>query len=230
MLCDKLYSLYWDGLVCQLCERFFWWTTLGRCLCDRVEWSKRTTELGFSLHAATRVPAADRTRLERLCRYVNRPPLAAGRLQILDAQSLAFDLKTPWTAHSPLVSILRATTACQLLTPMALPPPTVAARPRRNPSTRCWPSTWRPSYNAPAHRIGSCRSTSRRSCAHTLNAEFSLMGSCGCGARTAAKIASSRSRASDAPSARVVWDGGWRTPPPDSPTRSCRGCRCGSGC
>ena len=52
---------------------------------------------GFSLHAATRVPAADRTRLERLCRYVNRPPLAAGRLQILDAEQMAFDLKTPWS-------------------------------------------------------------------------------------------------------------------------------------
>ena len=51
---------------------------------------------GFSPHAATRVPAADRTRLERLCRYVNRPPLAAGRLQILDAETVAFDLKTPW--------------------------------------------------------------------------------------------------------------------------------------
>ena len=52
---------------------------------------------GFSLHAATRVPAADRTRLERLCRYVNRPPLAAGRLQILDGQRVAFDLKTVWS-------------------------------------------------------------------------------------------------------------------------------------
>ena len=52
---------------------------------------------GFSLHAATRVPAADRTRLERLCRYANRPPLAAGRLQILAAEQVAFDLKTPWS-------------------------------------------------------------------------------------------------------------------------------------
>ena len=52
---------------------------------------------GFSLHAATRVQAADRTRLERLCRYVNRPPLAAGRLQILDAERVAFDLKTIWS-------------------------------------------------------------------------------------------------------------------------------------
>jgi hypothetical protein len=52
---------------------------------------------GFSLHAATRVPAADRDRLERLCRYVNRPPLAAGRLQIVDAETVAFDLKSVWS-------------------------------------------------------------------------------------------------------------------------------------
>jgi len=52
---------------------------------------------GFSLHAATRVLAADRGRLEQLCRYVNRPPLAAGRLQILDAEKVAFDLKTVWS-------------------------------------------------------------------------------------------------------------------------------------
>ena len=35
---------------------------------------------GFSLHAATRIDVDDREGLERLCRYVARPPLAAGRL------------------------------------------------------------------------------------------------------------------------------------------------------
>ncbi len=48
---------------------------------------------GFSLHAP-RVEATDRERLERLCRYVMRPPLAAGRLQILDPEHVAFDLKS----------------------------------------------------------------------------------------------------------------------------------------
>jgi hypothetical protein len=38
---------------------------------------------GFSLHAATRVEAGERETLERLCRYVLRPPLAAGRLQVV---------------------------------------------------------------------------------------------------------------------------------------------------
>ena len=41
--------------------------------------------------------ATDRVRLERLCRYVIRPPLAAGRLQILSAQQVAFSLKSIWS-------------------------------------------------------------------------------------------------------------------------------------
>ena len=52
---------------------------------------------GFSLHAATRVEAGERERLERLCRYVIRPPLAAGKLQAIDDDTLAFTLKTPWS-------------------------------------------------------------------------------------------------------------------------------------
>ena len=52
---------------------------------------------GFSLHAATRVEAEDRKHLERLCRYVARPPLASGRLTQINAEQLAFKLKTPWS-------------------------------------------------------------------------------------------------------------------------------------
>jgi hypothetical protein len=36
----------------------------------------RTAARGFCLHAAARVPAADRQRLEHLGRYLLRPPLA----------------------------------------------------------------------------------------------------------------------------------------------------------
>ena len=52
---------------------------------------------GFSLHAATRIEADDRRRLERLCRYVVRPPVAAGRLRFADPETLVFSLKTPWS-------------------------------------------------------------------------------------------------------------------------------------
>ncbi|MCP4603721.1 MAG: transposase [Proteobacteria bacterium] len=52
---------------------------------------------GFSLHAATRIEPGDREGLERLCRYVARPPLAAGSLTQLSEKVLSFKLKTPWS-------------------------------------------------------------------------------------------------------------------------------------
>jgi hypothetical protein len=51
---------------------------------------------GFSLHAATRIPAGDKDGLERLCRYISRPPLAAGSLTQVSEDLLSFKLKTPW--------------------------------------------------------------------------------------------------------------------------------------
>jgi hypothetical protein len=47
--------------------------------------------------AATRIDDDDRAGLERLIRYATRPPLAAGRLQIVDDERLTFRLKTPWS-------------------------------------------------------------------------------------------------------------------------------------
>jgi len=52
---------------------------------------------GFSLHAATRIAAGDKAGLERLCKYVSRPPLAHGSLQELWEDDYAFKLKTPWS-------------------------------------------------------------------------------------------------------------------------------------
>ena len=51
---------------------------------------------GFSLHAATRVEAHNRDRLEQLCRYVTRPPLSSERLERLSEDKLLLRLKTPW--------------------------------------------------------------------------------------------------------------------------------------
>jgi len=51
---------------------------------------------GMSLHADVSVPARDRRRLERLCRYVARPPLASERLEERPGDTLALRLKTPW--------------------------------------------------------------------------------------------------------------------------------------
>ena len=51
----------------------------------------------FDLHANVAVPAADRTRLEQLCRYLLRPAVAQDRLRRLSDGRIVFTLKTPWT-------------------------------------------------------------------------------------------------------------------------------------
>ena len=51
---------------------------------------------GFSLHAAVAVPPNDRRRLERLCRYVGRPPVATERLSELPDGRLVYELRHRW--------------------------------------------------------------------------------------------------------------------------------------
>jgi hypothetical protein len=51
---------------------------------------------GFNLQAATRVPARDREGLERMARYLGRPPIANDRLTRLDDGRLQLELKRPW--------------------------------------------------------------------------------------------------------------------------------------
>jgi len=51
---------------------------------------------GFSLHANVRIAARDRSRLERLCRYLVRPPISDARLALSDDGRIALALKTPY--------------------------------------------------------------------------------------------------------------------------------------
>ncbi|MCP4243620.1 MAG: hypothetical protein GY772_23960 [bacterium] len=51
---------------------------------------------GFSLHAAVRVAAGDRKRLEHLCRYAGRPAIAESRLLRLPDGRVAYSLKKTW--------------------------------------------------------------------------------------------------------------------------------------
>jgi hypothetical protein len=51
---------------------------------------------GVSLHANVAVPTRDRRRLERLCRYVARPPVATERLSRLEDGRLLYRLKHRW--------------------------------------------------------------------------------------------------------------------------------------
>jgi hypothetical protein len=51
---------------------------------------------GFSVHAGVSIRADDRRGLERLCKYVTRPPVAADRLAELPDGRLSYQLKTRW--------------------------------------------------------------------------------------------------------------------------------------
>jgi hypothetical protein len=76
---------------------------------------------GMSLHAEVAVPARDRRRLERLCHYVARPPLANDRLEEQPDGRLTLRLKTPWRDGTTHVLIERSDLLDRLV-PL-IPPP-----------------------------------------------------------------------------------------------------------
>jgi hypothetical protein len=51
---------------------------------------------GFSLHAGVSAKASDRDKLERLCRYVARPPVSVHRLSLTAEGHIRYELKTPY--------------------------------------------------------------------------------------------------------------------------------------
>ena len=51
---------------------------------------------GFSLHAGVAIGGRDRKRIERLCRYISRPPIARERLLELPDGRIAYRLRHPW--------------------------------------------------------------------------------------------------------------------------------------
>jgi len=75
----------------------------------------------MSVHADVAIPARDRRRLERLCRYVARPPLALERLEELGDGRLAYRLKTPWRDGTTHV-VMERTELLERLAPLVPPP------------------------------------------------------------------------------------------------------------
>jgi len=56
----------------------------------------RRSTSGFELHAGVTVRAHDRRGLERLCRYIGRPPIAQYRLTRTPDGRIEYDLKRTW--------------------------------------------------------------------------------------------------------------------------------------
>jgi hypothetical protein len=51
---------------------------------------------GFSLHAGVATKAHERDKLERLCRYIARPPVSEKRLSLTAQGKVRYELKTPY--------------------------------------------------------------------------------------------------------------------------------------
>ncbi|MEZ5741427.1 MAG: transposase [Burkholderiaceae bacterium] len=80
-----------------------------------------TETYGFSLHAAVRVRAHERGRLEKLCRSITRPAISDERIELDETGQVRLRLKTPWrdgTTH-PVMSPPRL---MQRLTALVPPP------------------------------------------------------------------------------------------------------------
>ena len=60
---------------------------------------------GFKLHANVTVGAGDRWALERLCRYLTRPPVSHERLERLDDKHVGLRLKTPYSDGTELIAL-----------------------------------------------------------------------------------------------------------------------------
>jgi hypothetical protein len=63
---------------------------------------------GFSLHADIDIEPGQRQKLERLCRYVSRPPVAVDRMAITASGQVRYTLKTPYrdgTTHIVLAPL-----------------------------------------------------------------------------------------------------------------------------
>jgi hypothetical protein len=55
----------------------------------------------MDLHAGLVIPAGQRDRLERVCRYVLRPPVTSERLALTDDGQVRVALRQPWAVLVP---------------------------------------------------------------------------------------------------------------------------------
>ncbi|HEY4183918.1 MAG TPA: transposase [Polyangia bacterium] len=98
---------------------------------------------GFALQAATRVGASDRLGLERMDRYLARPPIATARLSQLDDERLQLRLKRPW----------RDGTTALMFTPHELIERLVAQVPRRRAHLTRYHGVLAPAFAARAQIV-----------------------------------------------------------------------------
>lgn len=110
--------------------------------------------LGVNVHAEVAVPARDRAHLERLCRYVCRPPIAKERLVETRDGRLRYILKKPWR-DGTVALVLEPLDLCARVAAL-IPPP-------RLHSNRCVdPTSCRPEARGIGPHESTTDSSARR--------------------------------------------------------------------
>jgi hypothetical protein len=109
---------------------------------------------GFSLHAGVTAAVHQRNKLERLCRYITRPPVAVERLSLTPQGNVRYALKTPYRLILCLsLSASRGWVSQGPGTPTRGPLPPTSPKTRANsglercstPRRTAGPATFRPS-------------------------------------------------------------------------------------
>jgi len=77
-------------------RKVFTLQTLPDCESDSQFVSMVGDVSGFSLHAGVATKVNERTKLERLCRYITRPAVSTKRLALTRNGRVRYELKTPW--------------------------------------------------------------------------------------------------------------------------------------
>ncbi len=77
-------------------RKVFTLQTLPDCESDNPFSSSAGEVAGFSLHAGVATRVNERTKLERLCRYITRPAVSTKRLSLTRNGRIRYELKTPW--------------------------------------------------------------------------------------------------------------------------------------
>jgi hypothetical protein len=93
----------------------------GKAIATPIRKPRCVAQDGFSLHANVRVAARDRGRLERLCRYLLRPPISDARLALTEQGRIELELKTPYSDGTTHL-VLDPSTVLERLAALVPPP------------------------------------------------------------------------------------------------------------
>jgi hypothetical protein len=108
----------------------------------RIAFGPRAGIDGFSLHAAVRIEAHDRRRLERLCRYITRPVLSEERIQV-NATELRRCPSCGAGELKIIAAILQRAAIEKTRSPAAFTPGCFWCASETAPSRRAAPCPWR---------------------------------------------------------------------------------------